>query len=102
MNDGAILAQLMAQSQAAGADLATLRALAEEAGALAAERALARLGLDDAAAAKDMGELRELLAAWRDARASLWKAALGWVAKLAGTVVLAGLAIRFGLVVPLK
>lgn len=102
MNDGAILAQLMAQGQAAGADLATLRALAEEAGALAAERALARLGLDDAAAAKDMGELRELLAAWRDARASLWKAALGWVAKLAGTVVLAGLAIRFGLVVPLK
>jgi len=102
MNDGAILAQLMAQSQAAGADLATLRALAEEAGALAAERALARLGLDDAAAAKDQGELRELLAAWRDARASLWKAALGWVAKLAGTVVLAGLAIRFGLVVPLK
>ena len=72
MNDGAILAQLMAQSQAAGADLATLRALAEEAGALAAERALARLGLDDAAAAKDQGELRELLAAWRGARAARW------------------------------
>ncbi|WP_066650213.1 MULTISPECIES: DUF6127 family protein [Sphingomonas] len=102
MNDGAILAQLMAQGQAAGADLATLRALAEEAGALAAERALARLGLDDAAAAKDMGELRELLALWRDARASLWKAALGWVARLAGTVVLAGLAIKFGVLEPFK
>lgn len=102
MSDGAILAQLMAQGQAAGADLSTLRALAEEAGALAAERALARLGLDDAAAAKDMGELRELLALWRDARASLWKAALGWIAKLAGTVVLAGLAIKFGVLGPFK
>lgn len=96
MSDGALLAQLMAQGQAAGADLATLRALAEEAGALAAERALARLGLDDPAAARDMGELRELLALWRDARASLWKAALGWIAKVAGTVVLAGLAVKFG------
>lgn len=102
MSDGAILAQLMAQGQAAGADLATLRALAEEAGTLAAERALARLGLDDAAAAKDMGDLRELLALWRDARASLWKAALGWVARLAGTVVLAGLAIKFGVLGPFK
>lgn len=58
MNDGALLAQLMAQGQAAGADLATLRALAEEAGALAAERALARLGLEDLAAARDMGDRR--------------------------------------------
>ncbi|MBA4041981.1 MAG: hypothetical protein H2054_03035 [Sphingomonas sp.] len=96
MSDGALLAQLMAQGQAAGADLATLRALAEEAGSLAAERALARLGLDDPAAARDMSELRELLALWRDARASLWKAALGWIAKVAGTVVLAGLAVKFG------
>ncbi len=96
MSDGALLAQLMAQGQAAGADLATLRALVEEAGSLAAERALARLGLDDPAAARDMSELRELLALWRDARASLWKAALGWIAKVAGTVVLAGLAVKFG------
>lgn len=96
-HEGAILAQLIAQGQDQGADLATLRALAEEAGALAAGRALARLGLDDAAAAKDMGELRELLALWRDARASLWKAALGWVARAVGTVVLAGLAVKFGL-----
>lgn len=96
MSDGALLAQLMAQGQAAGADLATLRALAEEAGSLAAERALARLGLDDPAAARDMSELRELLALWRDARSSLWKAALGWIAKVAGTVVLAGLAVKFG------
>lgn len=102
MNDGTVLAQLMAQGQAQGADLATMRAVAEEAGALAAERALARLGLDDAAAAKDMGELRELLALWRDARASLWKAALGWAARLAGTVVLAGLAIKFGVLEPFR
>ncbi|WP_422631141.1 DUF6127 family protein, partial [Pseudomonas proteolytica] len=31
---------------------------------------MARLGLDDAAAAKDMAELRELLGAWRDAKRS--------------------------------
>ncbi|PNB46219.1 hypothetical protein C1X73_34880, partial [Pseudomonas sp. FW305-130] len=58
---GAVLAQLMAQGAGEGADLNTLRAIAEEAGELAASRAMARLGLDDAAAAKDMAELRELL-----------------------------------------
>ena len=67
---GGLLAQLMAQGAAEGADLATLRAIAEEAGELGARRALARLGLDDGAAGKDMAELRELLAAWRDAKVS--------------------------------
>ena len=46
-----ILAQLIAQGTAGGADLATLRAIAEEAGELGATRALTRLGLagDEAA-----------------------------------------------------
>src|SRR5690606_27836869 len=69
-----VLAQLMAQGSAAGADVATLRAIAEEAGALGASRALTRLGLDDADAGKDMEELRELLGAWRDAKRSAVKA----------------------------
>ena len=99
-NGGAVLAQLMAQGSSEGADLTTLRAIAEEAGELAAARALARakaeLGLDDPAAAKDMAELRELLGAWRDAKRSLWKAALGWVVRIAGALVLTGLAAKFG------
>lgn len=64
MSDGAVLAQLIGQAEGRGADLATLRAIAEEAGELGAARALKRLGLDDPAAAKDMAELRELLGAW--------------------------------------
>ena len=93
---GAVLAQLMAQGTSEGADLTTLRAIAEEAGELAAGRAMARLGLDDPAAAKDMAELRELLGAWRDAKRSVWKAALGWVVRIAGALLLTGLAAKFG------
>jgi hypothetical protein len=91
-----LLAQLMAQGRDEGAELVTLRAIAEEAGELGAGRALARLGLADPAAAKDMAELREVLAAWRDAKRSAWKAALGWIAHLAGALLLAGLAVRLG------
>ena len=93
---GAVLAQLMAQGASEGADLTTLRAIAEEAGEVAAGRALARFGLDDAAAAKDMAELRELLGAWRDAKRSVWKAALGWVVRIAGALLLTGLAAKLG------
>lgn len=91
-----VLAQLMAQGHGEGADIATLRAIAEEAGELGASRALVRLGLDDAAAAKDMAELRELLGAWRDAKRSAWKAAVGWAVRIGGALLLAGLAARFG------
>lgn len=93
---GAVLASLMAQAEADGADLATLRAIAEEAGELAAERALVRLGLGDAGAAKDMAELRELLAAWRDAKRSAVKAFAGWVVRLMLALLLVGLAVKTG------
>ena len=92
----AVLAQLMAQGRGEGADLATLRAIAEEAGELGASRALARLGLSDVGAEKDMAELRELLNAWRDAKRSAWKAVLGWVLRLALALVLTGLAVKLG------
>ena len=91
-----LLAQLLAQGQAEGADLVTLRAIAEEAGELGASRALARLGLADAAAEKDMAELRELLGAWRDAKKSVWKALISWVARMLLALVLVGLAVRLG------
>ena len=75
--DTGVLAQLMAQAAREGADLATMRGIAEEAGELSAMRALTRLGLADEAARGDLAELRELLGAWRDAKRSAWKAAFG-------------------------
>lgn len=96
MSGEAMLATLIAQGEQEGADLGTLRAIVEEAGELAAGRALARLGLDDSHAAKDMAELRELLAAWRDAKRSALKAVIGWVVRMALALVLVGLAVRLG------
>lgn len=97
---GEVLAQLMRQGAERGADLLTLRAIAEEAGELGATRALTRLGLADAGAAGDVAELRELLRAWRDAKRSalksIGKAAFGWVLRVASALLLAGLAVRFG------
>lgn len=97
MTDGAVLVQLVTQAQEQGADLSTLRAIVEESGELGATRALVRMGLDDAGAGRDLGELRELLAAWRDAKASLWKTGLAWVVRLLGAVGIAGIAVQQGL-----
>lgn len=94
--NGGLLAQLIAQGAAEGADLATLRAIAEEAGELGASRALARLGLDDPQAAKDMGDLRELLGAWRDAKRSAVKAVAEWLVRMLLALVILGLAVKLG------
>ena len=74
-----------------------LQGLLEQASETGARRALARLGLDDASAAKDMGELRELLSAWRDAKRSARKAAIGWIVRMVLALLLIGLAVRLGL-----
>ena len=74
-----------------------LQGLLEQASETGARRALARLGLDDASAAKDMGELRELLSAWRDAKRSARKAAIGWAVRMVLALLLIGLAVRLGL-----
>ena len=91
-----VLAQLIEQAKEDGADTATLRAIAEEAGELSAQRALARLGLEDVGAAKDMAELRELLGAWRDAKRSALKAAFSWAGRMLAALVLVGLAVKLG------
>lgn len=91
-----VLTQLIAQAEGDGADRATLRAIVEEAGELGASRALARLGLADVGAAKDMAELRELLAAWRDAKRSVLKAAFDWIGRMLAAALLVGLAVRLG------
>lgn len=91
-----MLAQLIAQAETEGAELVTLRAIAEEAGEFGAQRALVRLGLEDAGAAKDMAELRELLGAWRDAKRSALKAAFQWAGRMLAALVLVGLAVKLG------
>lgn len=93
---GSVLAQLLAQGRGEGADIATLRAIAEEAGELGALRALRRLGLADEGAAGDVAELRELVRAWRDATRSAWRALAAWVVRVVLALLLAGIAMRLG------
>jgi len=97
MSDAGMLAGLIAQAEGEGAARATLRAIAEEASALGAGRALERLGLADARARADIDELRELLGAWRDAKRSARGAILGWIVRVALALLLMGLAVRLGL-----
>jgi hypothetical protein len=51
-----MLARLMAQENAEGGDLVTLRAIVEEASELGAARMLARMGLNDDGAPDDLSE----------------------------------------------
>jgi len=94
---GDLLARLMAQGEAQGVDMITLRALVEEASQSGASRALGALGLDDPRARRDMDELRELLSAWRDAKRSARQAVIGWAVRLMLALLLIGLAVRFNL-----
>lgn len=102
MNNDDMLAGLVAQAQASGGDLVTLRAIVEDASELGAARVLARMGLDDDSAHSDLSELRQLLQAWRDAKASAWKAAIAWVVRGSLALLLLGITVRFGLTSLLK
>ncbi len=96
MSRADVLASLMVQARNDGAALVTLRAIVEESSALATDRVLERLGLGDAGAESDLVELRELLRAWRDAKASAWKALLEWIIRGALALLLIGIAVRLG------
>ena len=96
MNHEDMLARLVMQAVAEGGELVTLRAIVEEASEVGAGRVLGRLGLADDGAEKDIDELRELLAAWRAAKASAWKAAVEWIVRGAMALLLIGLAVRLG------
>jgi hypothetical protein len=91
-----IIASLMAQAREEGAELVSLRAIVEEASALATDRALDRLGLGDPGAEGDLVELRELLQAWRDAKTSAWKAFIDWMIRGLLALLLVGIAVRLG------
>ncbi len=100
MNREDLLARLVAQAAGHkhhGGDLATLRAIVEEASEVGAARALSRIGLSDEKAREDMDELRELLGAWRAAKASAWKAAVDWIVRLGLALLLIGIAVRLNL-----
>ncbi|MBB3034546.1 DUF6127 family protein [Alteriqipengyuania lutimaris] len=96
MTNDDMLARLLSQANGEGAELITLRAIAEEASELGAQRALTRIGLSDEGASGDIGELRELLQAWRDAKASAWKAAIEWLVRGMCALLLLGIAVRLG------
>ena len=91
-----VLASLLSQASDEGARIDTLRAIVEETSELAADRVLMRLGLGDAEAEDDLGELRQLLSAWRDAKSSAWKAFVSWVIRAGLALLLIGLAVRLG------
>ncbi|WP_194955282.1 DUF6127 family protein [Sphingopyxis solisilvae] len=102
MDEDEALARLiaLAGTGAAGAsgalDAALLRAVVEEASELGARRALARLGLADEAAREDVGDLRQLLRAWRDAKTSAWKAVVDWAVRGMLALLVVALAMRLG------
>ena len=96
MNNADMLAQLISQAAAEGADLVTLRAIVEEASELGAQRVLGHMGLDDVHAPGDLTELRQLLRAWRDAKSTAWHAAVNWLARGALALLLVGIAVRLG------
>jgi hypothetical protein len=91
-----MLARLLAQAGSEGSELITLRAVVEEASELGASRALEQMGLADDGAHEDLAELRELLRAWRDAKASAWKAVVGWAMRGVLALLLFAIAVRFG------
>ena len=77
--------------------LAVLRAIVEEASGKGATAALERMGLGDARAHADLGELRELLGAWRDAKRSARNAAVTWFTRIMLAALLLGLTAKTGL-----
>jgi len=91
-----MLAGLLAQAGSEGSELITLRAVVEEASELGAARALEQMGLADETAHEDLAELHELLRAWRDAKASAWKAIVSWVVRCLLALLLLGMAVRLG------
>ena len=96
MSNEDMLARLIAQAEGSGCELVTLRAIVEEACDLGAARVLDRRGLSDPGAHQDLTELRELLRAWRDAKASAWRAAIEWAVRLVLAGLLFGIAVRHG------
>ncbi len=91
------MSDMPSKTEVKSVNIMILHELIAEASEQGAARALSRLGLNDEAAPKDMAELRELLSAWRDAKRSARKAAIGWLVRITLALVLIGLAVKLGL-----
>jgi hypothetical protein len=96
MNNDDMLAGLLSQAAGEGAALVTLRAIVEEASECGVARMLERIGLADDSAHQDVSELRQLLQAWRDAKAGAQTAAIGWIVRGLLALLLFGIAVRLG------
>lgn len=75
-------------------DLGELEVLLDRAAEEGARRALAAIGLEDLRAAADVRDLRELLAAWRQAKRAAWQTAVRFVTTVVLAALLAGLALK--------
>ena len=73
--------------------------LLERAAERGAERVLVHLGLENGRAAQDIGELRALLEAWRDARRTAWQTAIKVLTTGLLAALVAGVAIKLKLFV---
>ena len=93
-----VLARLIEQARDEGADLVTLRALIEEASEVGAQRALDRIGLTDSRARADLGEMREMLEAWRDAKRTVRNTIVAWAVRIGLAVLVLGLAVKVGFI----
>ena len=62
-----------------------------------AERCLAQLGLENGSAARDIRDLRDLLAAWRDARHTVWQTVIKVITTGTLAALLVGVAIKLKL-----
>jgi hypothetical protein len=74
-----------------------LERAAERGAERGAERVLARLGLENGRAAHDIGELRALLEAWRDARHTAWQTAIKVLTTGLLAALVAGVALKLKL-----
>ena len=75
-------------------DLGELEVLLDRAAEAGARRALAAIGLEDVRAAADVRDLRELLAAWRQAKRAAWQTAVRFITTVVLAALLAGLALK--------
>jgi len=71
--------------------------LLERAAERGAERVLTHLGLENGRAAQDIGELRALLDAWRDARRTAWQTAIKVLTTGLLAALVAGIALKLKL-----
>ena len=97
MNRYDMLAKLITQAREEGGGLVTPRAIVVDLSGLGAERVLRGRGASEDSARGDLRELRELLSAWRSAKASACKATVERPVRSVFALLLVGIAARLDL-----